>query len=81
MADTAKPVSAKPDDAAPKPDAILVTILRDYWPKGPRPADLPEDAEYRVRAGETVTLPVEEAIDVAEAGIGTRVRRDNALKI
>jgi hypothetical protein len=89
MADTAKPAAAAqnaaqntPAPAAPAASpapasSVLVVIDRGYWPKT-RPADLPADEEYRVREGETVLLPVEEAMDVVEAGIGRRVRRDDA---
>ena len=76
MADTSNPTSAKPA-AKPETDAVpTVTVVmdRDYWPKGPRPADLPEDQEYRVRAGESAELAVDEAMDVVEAGIGRRDR-------
>lgn len=76
MADTSNPSPAKPaakseTDAVP---TVTVVMDRDYWPKGPRPADLPEDQEYRVRAGESAELAVDEAMDVVEAGIGRRDR-------
>lgn len=73
MAENPNPNPAtKPTD---KPAAtVLVVMERDYWPKGPRPADLPEDQEYRVRAGESAELDVDEAMDVVEAGIGRRDR-------
>lgn len=76
MADTSNPTAAKPADKSTAAPAPTVTVLmeRDYWPKGPRPADLPEDQEYRVRAGESAELDVEEAMDVVEAGIGRRDR-------
>ncbi|MBY0255893.1 MAG: hypothetical protein K2X54_31665 [Methylobacterium organophilum] len=77
MADTSNPNPApKPSDKAAVAPAPTVTVLmeRDYWPKGPRPADLPEDQEYRVRAGESAELSVDEAMDVVEAGIGRRDR-------
>ena len=77
MADTSNPNPVpKPADkpaAAPAP-TVTVLMERDYWPKGPRPADLPEDQEYRVRAGESAELGVDEAMDVVEAGIGRRDR-------
>lgn len=75
MADTNAPNAAKPAPA----QTILVEAARDYWPRE-RPKNLPEDVEYRVRVGERVELPVEEAMDVVERGIGTRVRRDDILK-
>ncbi len=77
MADTSNPNPAtKPTDkpAAAPAATVLVVMERDYWPKGPRPADLPEDQEYRVRAGESAELDVDEAMDVVEAGIGRRDR-------
>lgn len=77
MADTSNPnPPPKPSDKAAVAPAPTVTVLmeRDYWPKGPRPADLPEDQEYRVRAGESAELGVDEAMDVVEAGIGRRDR-------
>lgn len=84
MADTTTQNAAKPAaPAAPAveaaPQTILVEVSRDYWPRK-RPKNLPEDVEYRVRAGEHVELPVEEAMDVVEAGIGSRIRREDILK-
>ena len=48
-----------------------VEILRDYWPKT---VPLGHEGEYRVRAGEAVTLPVDEAMDLVEAGVARRRR-------
>lgn len=81
MAEQTKPNPTVTQPApSPVPAAtILILIARDYWPKT-RPADMPEDVEHRVRAGESVALPAEEAMDVVEAGIGTRVRREDILK-
>lgn len=88
MADTTNPNAGRPaaptapaaaPAAAAAPQTILVEANRDYWPHE-RPKNLPEDVEYRVRVGERVELPVEEAMDVVERGIGSRVRRDDILK-
>jgi hypothetical protein len=49
VADTSNPSPAKPA-AKPETDAVpTVTVVmdRDYWPKGARPADLPEDGRRR----------------------------------
>jgi hypothetical protein len=62
------------DAKAPKGRNIELILDRDYWPRT-RPADVDPDAEYRVRAGEKVSLPSEEAMDLMEAGIGKRADR------
>jgi hypothetical protein len=62
-----------PTKPAEKPTTIRVTMVRDYWPKS-RPDGMPADEEHRVRAGETAPLPTDEAMDVVEAGIGTRFK-------
>lgn len=90
MADDPKnaaPAASSPPAAAPaqkqldaqKPadtsGGVAVTIERDYWPKSQPKQDNPMAVqENRVRAGETVTLPTDEAMDVIEAGIGKRAR-------
>lgn len=71
MAEPTTPTA--PAKAAEKPTTMGVTMVRDYWPKT-RPDDLDAGTEYRVRAGETAALPIEEAMDVVEAGIGTRFK-------
>lgn len=56
---------------APAAEKVIDVVLdRDYWPKSV-PSDWPEDEEYRIRAGETVALPVGEALRVVNAHIGT----------
>lgn len=62
-----------PKSAAPKGRKIRMLMERDYWPRT-RPDDAPE-GEYRVKSGETVELPEEEAMDVMEAGTGRRADR------
>lgn len=82
MADNPNQTAPKPAAAPAAPvraETVLVEVTRDYWPRQ-RPDDLPDDVEYRVRVGERVDLPVEEAMDVVEAGVGLRVRREDILK-
>lgn len=75
------PLNQHPADAgrpaasteAPKGRMIKMIMDRDYWPRT-RPADFDGD-EYRVKAGEEVELPEEEAMDVMESGIGHRANR------
>ena len=65
-------IKTKP--AAPAPiQTVEVEIVRGYWPKT-QPVDWPADEEYRVRPGERVTLPIDEAMDVIGAGIALRVK-------
>ncbi len=52
-----------------------IEVNRDYWPRAGnrnRPKNLPEDGEWRIKAGETVSLPEDEAEDLQESGIGKR---------
>lgn len=76
----AEPLNPPPGDvpkpaktAAPKGRKIKMVMERDYWPRT-RPDDAPE-GEYRVKAGETVELPEEEAMDVMESGTAKRADR------
>lgn len=66
----------KPADQPADTGGVKVVMERDYWPKEqPQPEDGALVArENRVRAGETATLPSDEAMDVIEAGIGKRAR-------
>lgn len=53
-----------------------VEIIRDYWPKEQPPQDpnARVQRENRVRAGETVELSSEEAMDLIEIGAAKRAR-------
>jgi hypothetical protein len=73
--DTPKPADAPKADDKPS-GGVNVVIERDYWPKDqPKQEDGALGVrENRVRAGETVNLPSDEAMDVIEAGIGKRAK-------
>ena len=77
----AEPLNPAPGDvpkparsAAPKGRKIKMIAVADIWPHS-RPADWPEGEEYRVKAGEEVELPEEEAMDRMEAGTAKRADR------
>lgn len=79
-----------PPDLGEAPDAgngktvggkyIDMTLDRDYWPR-PGNKNHPNDTggnpvtEWRVRAGESVSLPADEAMDLMERDIGKRTNR------
>lgn len=68
-ADVPKPANR----AAPKGRKIKMVVERDYW-RRPGPDEDPA-GEYRVRTGEEVELPEEEAMDLMEAGTAKRADR------
>lgn len=68
------PIQPAAKAGAPKGRKVAMVFDRDYWPRT-RPDDLPEDAEYRIRAGETADIPNEEAMDLMEAGVAKRADR------
>lgn len=76
----AEPLNPAPGDVpksakagAPKGRKIKMIVERDYW-RRPGPDEDPA-GEYRVKSGETVELPEEEAMDLMEAGTAKRADR------
>lgn len=64
-------------DPAPA-GGVEVELVSDYWPaEQPEPPQDPRArvVENRVRAGERVTLPQEEVMNLLERGIAKRVQK------
>jgi len=68
------PVLPTADDSKPKGRKVEMIADRDYWPRT-RPEGMDPEAEYRVRAGETFSVPQSEAEDLMEAGVAKRANR------
>lgn len=68
------PILETAKDSKPKGRMVEMTADRDYWPRV-KPDDMDPDAEYRVRAGESFSVPQSEAEDLMERGIAKRVKR------
>jgi hypothetical protein len=60
-----------PEDASTS--GVKLRLKTDYWPKT-RPKSVPEDVEYRLRAGQEISLPADEAMDLLENGHAERVK-------
>jgi hypothetical protein len=64
-------------DPAPA-GGVEVELISDYWPAEqpePNPDPKVRHVENRVRAGERVTLPQEEVMNLLERGIAKRVQK------
>lgn len=77
----AEPLNPAPADvprqaATKKPKGKMVRMIAvaDIWPHN-KPDGYADDQEYRVKAGEEVELPEEEAMDRMEAGTAKRADR------
>jgi hypothetical protein len=80
----AAPAPANEPAAAPAPapgqtpGGVEVELLSDYWPaEQPEPETDPRKPsnEVRLRAGERVSLPQEEVMNLLERGIAKRVQK------
>lgn len=68
------PILPSADDSKPKGRKVEMVADRDYWPRS-RPEGMDPETEYRVRAGETFSVPQSEAEDLMEAGVAKRANR------
>lgn len=60
---------------ARKPDTIKVTVVRDFWiHKKDIPNTPGAEEDGRVRAGNVIDVPVEQAMDGVESGAFTRYK-------
>jgi hypothetical protein len=76
---TAGPFSGEQPKGDPAPaGGVEVELVSDYWPaEQPEPPTDPRARyeENRLRAGERVTLPQEEVMNLLERGIAKRVQK------
>lgn len=74
---TVAPSSAASLDALSKAkkrsSGVEIRLKADYWPMQ-RPDGFPDDQDYRLPAGTTLTLPADEAMDLLERGQAERVK-------
>lgn len=70
---TNPPKTGEPKTSAPTGRKVEMVAERDYWR---RPLDGEDpNADYRIRAGETFSIPQSEAEDLMEQGIAKRAKR------
>jgi hypothetical protein len=77
-ADAGSAPAPAPAPAAAPAGGIEVELVSDYWPaEQPEPETDPKKRsnEVRLRAGERVTLPQEEVMNLLERGIAKRVQK------
>ncbi|MBO1021462.1 hypothetical protein IPV08_15990 [Methylobacterium sp. SD274] len=72
------PPIPEPVEDKPSTRYIEMVAKRDLWPRDGnkyRPTSLDDGAEWRVRAGETVKLPSNEAMDLMENDVAERANK------